>query len=301
MKVELKRLMDEFHRNGRIVRGLNTPFIVLIPKKESPQRLDDYRPILLISGVYKIIAKILFSRIAKDGDSLWARVVRSRWGKSWRFFERKGVRRRGTKPGGWWGEILKTVGDHNGWFFGGLERVVGEGEETGFWDDVWIEGVRLRERFPRLFQLSLGKGDSVSSFGSWGENGYTPKQGVKDTWKWNRAPDGTYSTKAAYELIMRSKEGEVHLELEEFKLIWNSFSPTKVRMHAWRILWERIPTTTKLIRHNAISPNTSTTFSFCEQETETVSKREERKANQRKHLGMSCLDIMESEEYVSLP
>ncbi|KAL8466311.1 hypothetical protein ACS0TY_035426 [Phlomoides rotata] len=155
------------------------------------------------------------------------------------------------------------------------------------------------------------------------ETGYTPKQGVKDTWKWNRAPDGSYSTKEAYEWIMRSKEREVQLELEEFKLIWNSFCPTKVRMHACRILWERIPTTTKLIRRNAILPNTSTTCSFCEQDTETVRHiffecsftykiwmdivkwlgiSTVLSSNpSTKHLGMSCLDIMESEEYIRLP
>ncbi|KAL8525193.1 hypothetical protein ACS0TY_014713 [Phlomoides rotata] len=220
-------------------------------------------------------------RFLREGDSLWARVVRPRWGKLWGSFERRGMRGRGIKLGGWWGEILKAIGEHNGWFCGGLERVVGSGEDTGFWDDVWIEG-----------------GDPVSSFGRWGENGwswewrwrrglfdrelpmldellsvvnrYTPNQGVKDTWKWNRAPNGVYSTKTAYEWIMRSKEGEAQQELEEFKLIWNSFSPSKVRMHAWRILWDRIPTTTKLIRRNAISPNTSTTCTFCKQETETV-------------------------------
>ncbi|KAL8474066.1 hypothetical protein ACS0TY_030786 [Phlomoides rotata] len=64
--------MDEFHCNGKIVRGLNSSFIVLIPKKDSPQRLEDYRPISLISGVYKSIAKILSRRISRVMDDIIA-------------------------------------------------------------------------------------------------------------------------------------------------------------------------------------------------------------------------------------
>ncbi|KAL8526218.1 hypothetical protein ACS0TY_015437 [Phlomoides rotata] len=64
--------MEEFHRNGKIVRGLNASFIILIPKKDSPQRLEDYRPISLISGVYKIIAKTIFRRISRTMDDIIA-------------------------------------------------------------------------------------------------------------------------------------------------------------------------------------------------------------------------------------
>ncbi|KAL8462466.1 hypothetical protein ACS0TY_033479 [Phlomoides rotata] len=49
--------MDEFHSNSRLVRGLNSSFIALILKKETPQAIEDYRPISLISGFYKIMAK----------------------------------------------------------------------------------------------------------------------------------------------------------------------------------------------------------------------------------------------------
>lgn len=36
MKEEVVAFVQEFHRNGRLVRGLNAAFIVLIPKKENP-------------------------------------------------------------------------------------------------------------------------------------------------------------------------------------------------------------------------------------------------------------------------
>ncbi|GKV29203.1 hypothetical protein SLEP1_g38149 [Rubroshorea leprosula] len=39
---------QEFSSNGKLVRGLNSSFIVLVPKKDNPIDLKDYRPISLI-------------------------------------------------------------------------------------------------------------------------------------------------------------------------------------------------------------------------------------------------------------
>lgn len=53
----------EFHHNGRLPRGTNFAFITLIPKKQDPQRLEDYRPISLVGCMYKILAKVLANRV----------------------------------------------------------------------------------------------------------------------------------------------------------------------------------------------------------------------------------------------
>ena len=42
MKLELLRFVSDFHRNGKLLKGINRTFITLIPKKESPQSLNDY-------------------------------------------------------------------------------------------------------------------------------------------------------------------------------------------------------------------------------------------------------------------
>lgn len=47
------------------MRGLNTTFIVLIPKKDNHQRVEDYRPISLIGCLYKILSKLLACRLQK--------------------------------------------------------------------------------------------------------------------------------------------------------------------------------------------------------------------------------------------
>ena len=57
------QFFKEFHATGKLVKGLNSSFIVLIPKKENPGGLNDYRPISLINSIYKILAKVLSRRL----------------------------------------------------------------------------------------------------------------------------------------------------------------------------------------------------------------------------------------------
>ena len=57
--------MKEFHEHGRFVRSLNSTFLVLTPKKPDAEDLKDFRPISLIGGLYKLLAKVLANRIKK--------------------------------------------------------------------------------------------------------------------------------------------------------------------------------------------------------------------------------------------
>lgn len=70
VKADIMRFMEEFHRNGKLVRGLNPSYIVLIPKKEDSRGLNDFRPISLIGSIYKILAKVLAGRLCKVMDSI---------------------------------------------------------------------------------------------------------------------------------------------------------------------------------------------------------------------------------------
>ena len=63
LKDDLMRFLHEFHRNGRLAKGINNTFIALIPKVDSPQRLNDLRPISLVGSLYKILAKVLANRL----------------------------------------------------------------------------------------------------------------------------------------------------------------------------------------------------------------------------------------------
>ena len=63
MQVDVMRFLMEFHRNGRLAKGINSTFIALIPKVDNPHRLNDFRPISLVGSIYKILAKVLANRL----------------------------------------------------------------------------------------------------------------------------------------------------------------------------------------------------------------------------------------------
>ncbi|CAL5382198.1 unnamed protein product [Camellia sinensis] len=65
MKGDVFQFMQEFYKNSKLAKRINSSFITLIPKKVNPEELADYRPICLIGVVYKILAKILSRRLKK--------------------------------------------------------------------------------------------------------------------------------------------------------------------------------------------------------------------------------------------
>jgi len=63
LKDDVMSFLVEFHKNGRLAKGINSTFIALIPKIDSPQWLNDFRPISLVGSMYKILAKVLANRL----------------------------------------------------------------------------------------------------------------------------------------------------------------------------------------------------------------------------------------------
>ena len=55
----------DFFERGKFVRSLNSMFLVLVPKKGGADDLRDYRPISLVGGLYKLLAKVLTNRLKK--------------------------------------------------------------------------------------------------------------------------------------------------------------------------------------------------------------------------------------------
>ena len=56
-------VFHHFHAKGQFEKSLNATFITLIPKKNEAIKVKDFRPISLVGGVYKIIAKVLANRL----------------------------------------------------------------------------------------------------------------------------------------------------------------------------------------------------------------------------------------------
>ncbi|MCI40696.1 cysteine-rich receptor-like protein kinase, partial [Trifolium medium] len=57
LKADFIQFLSEFHKNGKLVKGINNSFIALIPKKDNPAKLNDFRPISLVGCTYKVLSK----------------------------------------------------------------------------------------------------------------------------------------------------------------------------------------------------------------------------------------------------
>jgi hypothetical protein len=63
LEKDIVDFMNEFHTNSKLPKAITSSFLTLIPKKDMPQSLNDFRPISLIGSLYKILAKVLAARL----------------------------------------------------------------------------------------------------------------------------------------------------------------------------------------------------------------------------------------------
>eukprot|EP00253_Pinus_taeda_P022963 PITA_22963 len=68
-KEDILNMIEDSKSSKTILKALNTSFISLIPKQDSAQTADKYRPITLCNVVYKIISKVVVDRL-KTSPSL---------------------------------------------------------------------------------------------------------------------------------------------------------------------------------------------------------------------------------------
>jgi hypothetical protein len=72
IKGEIRIMFDQFHGIGTLPHSFSSYFVTLIPKVNSPFSLGDFRPILLLGCLYKIVAKVLTAWLARVMDGLVA-------------------------------------------------------------------------------------------------------------------------------------------------------------------------------------------------------------------------------------
>lgn len=65
LKDDVMKCVFHFDKYGTLARGCNSSFITLAPKVKDPTSLSDYRLISLIGCIYKIISKLLATRLKK--------------------------------------------------------------------------------------------------------------------------------------------------------------------------------------------------------------------------------------------
>ena len=59
------RVFLEFHSNGVINQSTNAIFIAFVLKKSQTLKISDFRPMSLVTSLYKTIAKVLLERLRR--------------------------------------------------------------------------------------------------------------------------------------------------------------------------------------------------------------------------------------------
>jgi hypothetical protein len=63
IRQDFYNLCEAFYAGGLCLQSINESHITLIPKKDGPRRVSDYRPISLLNISIKIITKLLANRL----------------------------------------------------------------------------------------------------------------------------------------------------------------------------------------------------------------------------------------------
>ncbi|GJR90742.1 RNA-directed DNA polymerase, eukaryota, reverse transcriptase zinc-binding domain protein [Tanacetum coccineum] len=181
-------------------------------------------------------------------------------------------------------------------------KVIGNGNNSMFWQDTWLGQVCLKEKFHRLYNLELQKDVSVSN--KLNDSNLTltfrrrPMAGIEesqlleltqllssvilssanDRWNWNLDGHGVFSVKSAREEI------DSHLLVTSSSSTrWSKVIPIKLNVFVWRMFLDKLPTRSNLSNRGLDIP--CTLCPICANVVET-----------RNHLFFGCsmyIDLMQ--------
>ena len=166
---------------------------------------------------------------------------------------------------------------------------VGTGTNTLFWQDRWLGDVPLCRHFSRLFDLSLNKSSTVAEMFSlgWEDGGaawgcrrhlwdweeemigecrhlldnFVLQTDVSDKWQWLLDIAGGYTVRREYQILTTHAH---HIGDGIGDLVWHKQVPLKVSILSWRLLRDRLPTKTILLRRGIIQPTAKYYVAGCE-------------------------------------
>nr|KYP39157.1 hypothetical protein KK1_039555 [Cajanus cajan] len=95
---------------------------------------------------------------------MWAKVLHGRYGCIESFSKCSNVDRRASW---WWEDIGWVLQQGNFWLDEKIERCIGDGTTSQFWEDKWIGDLRLLDVFPRLYSFAFDPLSMVGNNGNW--------------------------------------------------------------------------------------------------------------------------------------
>ncbi|GAU31515.1 hypothetical protein TSUD_332900 [Trifolium subterraneum] len=195
-------------------------------------------------------------RMLVDRGGLWFRVLAARYG-----VERGCVREGGRIGSAWWREIVRIRDGVDGlggrWFGEGVVRKVGDGTESYFWTDPWVdtggEAWEWRRHLWAWEEEMLGECQVLLL-------DITLQAQLSDTWIWRTDPVSGYSVRGAYQLLTTHPSDPHEAALD---LIWHKQVPLKVSIFAWRLLRDRLPTKSNLVIRGIITSEAQDCVAGC--------------------------------------
>ena len=148
-----------------------------------------------------------------------------------------------------------------------MQRRIGNGANTSFWEDVWRGDLPFKSKFPRLYAIEDNKSIDVASklrqesiISSFRRN---PRSGTEqaqmeelmemidgvvlgpahDRWRWSLEGSGEFSVSSVRKAI-----DDIRLPIVSSKTRWIKEVPIKVNIHAWKVRLDGLPTRLNLSR-----------------------------------------------------
>ncbi|GKA50366.1 RNA-directed DNA polymerase, eukaryota [Tanacetum coccineum] len=145
----------------------------------------------------------------------------------WRFF---------SQDSSLWSRFIKALHGNHGALSSHVSKKIGNGENTSFWDDKWLDDEALKSLFPRLYALEACNSISVGV-----------KLGHPSlTHSFRRPPRGGIEEEQL--ALLGSRITDISLPNMSDRWTWSleafgSFSviPIKVNIHAWKVCLDKLP------------------------------------------------------------
>ncbi|XP_071692038.1 uncharacterized protein [Rutidosis leptorrhynchoides] len=172
-------------------------------------------------------------------------------------------------------------------------KIFGDGVGTSYWNEEWIGGYKVKNKFSRLFKLEtdvdaevreriVGNGSDARGNWRWSRNptgrtlgeleelermlkAYGLDNSSKDTTKWILDNKGLFSVKKLSVLL---DEKVLDNYKGNFETLHNNLMPKKVEVFLWRTLLHRLPVRTELDKRGVDLH--SVTCPICDDDLETV-------------------------------
>ncbi|XP_058217028.1 uncharacterized protein LOC131327925 [Rhododendron vialii] len=226
-------------------------------------------------------------RFSNDKDSLWVKVIRGKYNLDQRCWLPH-LPNSGQVTTIW--RDICSIGNASSGIGAiiqaGFKVQVGSGQETLFWDHIWLGEVALKEVYPRLFRISTQKEQVISvvkegagdgcwnlSFGrqlyDWEDLQKVELQqrlqsvaldsSKKDALQWIWSTDKSFSVKSVYD----NWEQLVQVKNEVLGSLWKNLSPLKVEIFSWMAIQGRVATRSLLVSTNMLEEGPLSKCPFC--------------------------------------